>query len=74
MNYPDQSKNPGRIALTRAVNRAIAAGSPVYVNVPARTSTSVHRYERNVNRSIGKVNVCLFCSEPFTHPNHIGAS
>jgi hypothetical protein len=32
-----------------------------------------HRYERNVNPAIGKVNVCLFCSEQYRHPNHIGA-
>ena len=32
-----------------------------------------HRYERNIDPRIGKVNVCLFCSEPFRHPNHIGA-
>lgn len=36
MNYPNQSENPARIALTRAVNQAMANGSPVYVNQPAR--------------------------------------
>ena len=35
MNYPDQSKNPARQALTRAVNKALADGAPVYVNQPA---------------------------------------
>lgn len=30
-----------------------------------------HRYERNIDPRIGKVNVCLFCSEPFRHPNHL---
>jgi hypothetical protein len=35
MNYPNQKDNPARQALTRAVDRAIAAGAPVYVNEPA---------------------------------------
>lgn len=35
MNYPNQKDNPARQALTRAVDRAIAAGAPVYVNDPA---------------------------------------
>jgi hypothetical protein len=35
MNYTDQTKNPARQALNRAVNRAIADGSPVFVNQPA---------------------------------------
>ena len=39
MNYPNQSENPARIALTRAVNRAMANGSPVYVNQPKVYST-----------------------------------
>jgi hypothetical protein len=30
-----QTQNPARAALTRAVNAAIAAGAPVYVNQPA---------------------------------------
>lgn len=30
--------NPARQALTRAVNRAIAEGAPVYVNIPAAPS------------------------------------
>lgn len=29
-----------------------------------------HRFERNIDPRIGKVNVCLFCSESFRHPNH----
>lgn len=62
-------RNAAREALNRAVNKAIADGSPVFVNQPAMPTT--HRYERNVNPSIGKLNVCLFCSEPFQHPNHI---
>jgi hypothetical protein len=37
-----------------------------------QTSLTVHRYERNVSPAIGKVNVCLFCSEQANHPNHIG--
>ena len=37
-----------------------------------QTSLTVHRYDRNVNPAIGKLNVCLFCSEEFNHPNHIG--
>ena len=65
----EMKRNPAREALNRAVNNAIADGSPVFVNQPAMPTT--HRYERNVNPSIGKVNVCLFCSEPFQHPNHI---
>ena len=36
MNYPDQTQNPARMALTRAVNRAIAEGSPIYVNQSAQ--------------------------------------
>ena len=36
MNYPDQTQNPARMALTRAVNRAIAEGSSIYVNQPAQ--------------------------------------
>jgi hypothetical protein len=39
-----------------------------------QTSLTVHRYERNIDPAIGKVNVCLFCSEAFNHPNHIGYS
>jgi hypothetical protein len=39
-----------------------------------QTSMTVHRYEPNVDPAIGKVNVCLFCSEVFNHPNHIGYS
>jgi uncharacterized protein YbcC (UPF0753/DUF2309 family) len=35
VNYPDQSKNPARQALTRTVNKAIADGAPVYINQPA---------------------------------------
>jgi hypothetical protein len=35
MNYPDQTKNPARQALNRAVNCAIAEGSAVFVNQPA---------------------------------------
>ncbi len=62
-------RNAAREALNRAVNKAIADGSPVFVNQRAMPTT--HRYERNVNPSIGKLNVCLFCSEPFQHPNHI---
>lgn len=40
MNYPNQSDNPARQALTRAVDRAIANGSPVVVNVPAKVYTT----------------------------------
>ena len=36
MIYPDQTHNPARMALTRAVNRAIAEGSSIYVNQPAQ--------------------------------------
>ena len=38
MNYPNQNDDPARQALTRAVDLAIANGSPVVVNVadPAR--------------------------------------
>ena len=35
MNYPDQSKNPARQALTRTVNKAIADGTPIYTDQPA---------------------------------------
>ena len=44
MNYPNPNDNPARQALTRAVDRAIANGSPVVVNVaaePAEPTTVV---------------------------------
>ena len=56
MNYPDQTQNPARMALTRAVNRAIAEGSPIYVNRPAQLDNDaierkrLSRIRANVNR------------------------
>jgi hypothetical protein len=46
MNYPDQSDNPARQALTRAVDRAIANGSPVVVNVPIPEQSEPQRIAR----------------------------
>lgn len=37
-------RNPAREALSRAVNRAIAEGAPVYVNQPAATPASFWSY------------------------------
>ena len=56
MNYPDQTQNPARMALTRAVNRAIAEGYPIYVNQPAQLDNDaierkrLSRIRANVNR------------------------
>lgn len=61
--------NPARIALTRAVNAAIAAGAPVFVNVPApvfkvyRSSVrEVGPRDRNGASSfvIGEQETCVF--------------
>jgi hypothetical protein len=41
VNYPNQKDNLARQALTRAVDRALAAGAPVYVNVPAPAPQSL---------------------------------
>ena len=46
MKYPNPSDNPARQALTRAVNKAIAAGAPVYVNKPAPAPVTLARRVR----------------------------
>ena len=51
MNYSNQKDNPARQALTRAVDRAIANGSPVVVNVAAQT------WRNKAQRLIGEM--CL---------------
>jgi nicotinamidase-related amidase len=43
MNYPNQKDNPARQALTRAVDKAIAEGAPVYVNEPAKIQSILRR-------------------------------
>jgi hypothetical protein len=45
--------NPAREALSRAVNRAIAAGAPLYVNVPPVTERQARR-ERKAARKLAQ--------------------
>ena len=45
MNYPNPKDNPARQALTRAVDKAIAEGAPIYVNQPAPVRAAVRIYD-----------------------------
>jgi hypothetical protein len=57
MNYPNQKDNPARQALTRAVDRAIANGSPVVVNEEPKMTKLLFGYPSTSLQSFASMNV-----------------
>jgi hypothetical protein len=82
VNYPNPKDNPARQALTRAVNKALTNGAPVYVNQPAPVSPAVaaadlarvYEYEltgfRKLERIIDYLQADAFqCARSWAHGN-----
>jgi 7,8-dihydro-6-hydroxymethylpterin-pyrophosphokinase len=49
MHYDSPDRNPARAALSRAVNRAIAEGSPIYTNHPVPQQEQAADFAQDVS-------------------------